>query len=245
MNGRRPGAGLGPTVAATRRPANARLLASYFTDLVASVVIALMLGWLVQASAGDDYVHDAMVAQNDIYISISRFTPHNLGMSYVNTLVQMNRNVAFGYLPGEGYAGAIQDALVTVATVILNVFRAIPDTILGLYYETDGQAAWIVLGGFGVAVGSVFIALLSTRQSPWRLFMAALVSPFAISVVFLALQGFMAAMLDTFYWITSLAPYAVACPVICAVYWVAFPNAERGATATVAHAVLRVLDRKR
>jgi hypothetical protein len=222
------------------------MLVSYFTDLVASVVIVLMLGWLVQASAGDDYLRNAMVAQNEIYVSISRFTPHNLAMSYVNTVVQMNRNVGgFGYLPGEGYAVAIQDALVTVAIIILNVFRAVPDTILGLYHETGGTAAGIVLGGFGVAVGSVFLALLGRRRSPWRLLLVPLVSPFAISVVFLALQGFMVAMLDTFYWFTALAPYTVACPVICSLYWVVFPNAERGVTATVAHAVLRVLDPKR
>jgi hypothetical protein len=229
----------------TGRPASGRLLASFLTDLIASVVIVLMLGWLVQASAGDVYLRNAMVAQDDIYVSISRFTPHNLAMSYVSTVVQMNRGVGFGYQPSEGYTDVIQYGLVTVAVVILNVFRAVPDTILELHHETGGTAAWIVLGGFAVGVGSVSVALLSMRSSPWRLVLAILASPFAISLVFLALQGFMIAMMDTFYWFTSLAPYTVACPVICTLYWVAFPNAERGATATLAHAMLRVLDRKR
>lgn len=245
MNGRRPATGFAPTVTVTRRPASGRLLASFLTDLVASVVIVLMLGWLVQASAGDDYLRNAMVAQNDIYVSISRFTPHNLATSYVNTVLQMNRNVGFGYQPADGYSGVVQYGLVTVAIVILNVFRAVPDTILELYHETGSPAAWIVLFGFAVGVGSVCVALLAMRGSPWRLFLAIVASPFAISAVFLALQGFMMAMLDTFYWFTSLAPYTVVCPVICTLYWVAFPNAERGATATLAHAVLRMLDPKR
>ena len=244
MPGWRPATDLGPTATVTGRPVSGQILMSYFTDLVASVVIVLMLGWLVQASAGDDYLRNAMVAENEIYVSISQFTPHDLAMSYVNTVAQMNRNVGFGYLPGEGYAVAMQDALVTVAIIILNVFLAMPDTILGLYHETGGAAAGIVLGGFGVAVGSVSLALLGRRRSPWRLLLVPLASPFAISVVFLALQGFMVAMLDTFYWFTSLAPYTVACPVICSLYWVVFPNAECGVTATVAYAVLRVLDRK-
>src|SRR5262249_33778757 len=118
-------------------------------------------------------------------------------------------------------------------------------TILELYHETGGTAGWIVLGGFAAGVGSVFVALLITHRSAWRLLLATLASPFAISVVFLALQGFMIAMMDTFYWFTSLAPYTVACPLICPLYWVAFPNAERGATASAAHALLRVLDPKR
>lgn len=245
MYGRRPATGFAPTVTVTGRPVTRQLLASYLTDLVASAVIVLLLGWLIQASAGDDYVRNAVVAQNNIYVSISRFTPHNLAVSYVNTVVQMNRNAAFGYLPGEGYADMTQYALVTVAMVILNVFRAAPDTILDLYHETGGPAAWIVLGGFAAAVGSVFVAMLITRRSPWRLLLATLASPFAISVVFLALQGFMIAMMDAFYWFTSLAPYTVVCPLVCTFYWIAFPNAERGATATLAHAMLRVLDPKR
>ena len=60
----------------------------------------------------------------------------------------------------------------------------------------------------------------------------------------MALQGFMVLMLDAFFWFTTLAPYTVACPVLCTLYWVAFPNAERGATATVANAVLKSSNRE-
>jgi hypothetical protein len=93
----RPATGLGPTVAATRRPAGGRLLAFFLTDLIASVAVVLILGWLIQASASDDYLRNAMVAQNDIYVSISRFTPQNLALSYLGVLGGMNRNVVLGY----------------------------------------------------------------------------------------------------------------------------------------------------
>lgn len=55
----------------------------------------------------------------------------------------------------------------------------------------------------------------------------------------------MIAMLNTFYWFTSLAPFTVACPVLCTAFWMAFPNAERGITASLAHAMLRVLEPQR
>jgi hypothetical protein len=116
---------------------------------------------------------------------------------------------------------------------------------MDLYHETSGTAAWIVLAGFGVAVGSVFTAMLAKRPSVFRLLLATVLTPFAISAVFVGLQGFMIAMLDAFYWFTSLAPYTVACPVLCTAYWTAFPNAERGITASLAHVILRVLEPRR
>jgi hypothetical protein len=232
-------------LAVTRRPAGGRLLAFFLTDLIASVAVVLMLGWLIQASASDDYLRDAMVAQNDIYVSITRFTPRNLAMSYVGIVGGMNQDVVRGYDSGADTMGAIQGALVAVAMIIVNAVRAVPGTIIELYHETSGPAAWIVLVGFGVGLGGVYLALLGTRASLWRLFLAVAVSPFAISVVFVGLQGFMIAMLDMFYWFTVLAPYTVICPAICTLYWIAFPNAERGAAATVAHALLRVLDPKK
>lgn len=245
MHSWRPATDLGPTFAVTGRPAGRRLLAFFLTDLIASVFVVLMFGWLMQASASDDYLRDAMVTQNDIYISISRFTPHNLVVSYVNTILDMNRSALSANDPGDDYAHAVHGAVVTVALFIVNGARAVPYTMLELFRESSGFAAWIVLAGFAAAVGSVFVALLSTGRSPSRLMLGIALTPFAVSAVFLTLQGFMVAMLYTFYWFTSLAPYTVACPVLCTVYWIAFPNAERGATATVAHGMLRMINRER
>jgi hypothetical protein len=234
----------GPIAATTGRPVGRRFLTHYLTDLTTTVVLVLAVGWIIQASASDHYLRDAMVTQNDIYISISRFTPHNLATNYVNTVETMSRNLPVSYEYGRGYADIMHDALIKVATLILNVVVAVPETVTDLYRQTSGTAAWIVLAGFAVALGSVFAALVGTRTSLWRLFLATVVSPPAISVLFVAMQGFMVVMLDTFYWFTLLAPLTVACPVLCTLYWIAFPNAERGITVSAAHAVLNFLEPK-
>jgi len=221
------------------------MLAFFLTDLVASVALVLMLGWLIQTSASDDTLRNAMIAQNDIYVSISRFTPRNLAISYAGILREMNRNVMIRYDSSPDITAAIHAAVLAVATITVNAVRAVPDTIVELYGEASGLASWIVLVGFGVGLGGIYATLRATRASPWRLFLAAAVSPFAISAVFVVLQGFMIAMLGMFYWFTELAPYTVICPALCTLYWIVVPNAERGATAALAHALLRVRDPKR
>lgn len=232
----------GSAFAPPRRPARGRLIAHYIMDLAASVFLVLALGWLFQASASEFYLRNALVTQNEIYVAISRFTPDKLVVSYADTVQHMIRNLAFGYDPGESFSDIMRDALTTVGEMLADLLYAVPSTIIELYHETSGTAAWIVLAGFGMAGGTVFTALLAAQASVWRLLLAVVISPLAISVVFLALQGFMVLMLDAFFWFTWLAPYTVACPVLCTLYWVALPNAERGALATVAHAILRVLE---
>jgi len=96
-----------------------------------------------------------------------------------------------------------------------------------------------------MAIGTVFTALLAGRRSVWRLLLAIAVTPLAISVLFMILQAFMVLMLDAFFWLTWLAPYTVACPVLCTLYWVAFPHTARGAAATLVRAIGRVLEPQR
>jgi hypothetical protein len=246
MHGWHATTGTGTTIAlhGHGRPVGGRLLAQYVLDLLASIGAVLALGWFIEASASDSYVRDAIITQNEIYVAISRFTPHNLALSYVHTVDEMTRSLVFGPQSGEGFTEVIRQALTTVGQVLSGLVLAVPQTIIDLYHETSGTAAWIVLAGFGVAVGSVFAAMLATSASVFRLLLATLLTPLAISALFVALQGFMIAMLATFYWFTSLAPFTVACPVLCTVYWVAFPNAERGITASLAHAILQVLEPK-
>lgn len=83
----------------------------------------------------------------------------------------------------------IRQALATVGQFLSDLLLAVPRTIIDLHHETSGPAAWIVLAGFGGAVGSVFAAMLATRTSVFRLLLATALSPFAISVLFVALQG--------------------------------------------------------
>ncbi len=221
------------------------LLAHYTSDMIVSVLVVLTIGWFIETSASSAHLQDAVVTQNEIYVAISRFTPHNLARSYIDTVGRMNINLWYSYEIATDFAGAINRAVLMCGEIIVNVGVAVPDTLLQLYRETSGAAARIVLAGFGVALGTVFVALFSTRTSVWRLILACAISPLAISVLFLVLQGFMIAMLETFDWFTTLAPYTVACPILCTIYWIAFPTANRGATATLAHAMLRVLEPER
>jgi hypothetical protein len=121
--------------------------------------------------------------------------------------------------------------------LLLNICLAAPRMLLELYRQTSGIAAWIVLAGFTAGISAVFAWLLSGRFALWRLLLASAAGPLVVSLVFLVLQGFMVLMLGTLYWLTVLAPYAVACPVLCILYWVVFPHADHGATSAVARAI--------
>jgi hypothetical protein len=232
----------GAAIAVPRRTTGRRLLAHYVTDLLVSVGLVLAFGWFVQTSASDLYLREALITQNEVYVAISRFTPQNLLASYVSTIVHMTRSVIFGISPADGLTSAVTQAFAAIGWLLLDIARAAPNTLIELYQRTSGVAAQIVLAGFGMAIGTVFAWLLAAKVSLWRLMLASALSPIAVSMVFLVLQGFMVLMLDAFFWCTWLAPYAVACPVLCTLYWVAFPNADRGATLSVARAISRMLE---
>lgn len=207
------------------------MVAHFLTDLVVSVGIVLFVGWLLQVSAGDFYLRDAVITQNEMYVAMNRFTPTNLALNYYLTIDHMTRYMAFNYNLADGAPGAVTQGLFAVLRLLLSIGIAIPATVIELYQETSGTAAWLVLVGFGIALCWVYALLLAAKISLWRLLVSLMVAPFAISVVFMLLQVFMVVMLDTFFWLTALAPYAVACPVVCTLYWVAFPHADRGVTA--------------
>jgi hypothetical protein len=244
MQGWHAATGHGSTVVLSGRPAGRRLLTHYAIDLIASITVVLIFGWLFEASASNTRLQNAVITQNEVYIAISRFVPHSLMSSYFDTVRRMTINMPYSYQIATDFSGTIQHALLRVGELVVNIALAVPGTLLELYHQTNGIAASVVLAGFSVALVTVFGALFATRTSMWRLILGAAISPLAISVLFLALQGFMIAMLGTFHWFTTLAPYTVACPVLCTLYWIAFPAAERGATASLAHALLRVLERK-
>jgi hypothetical protein len=216
-------------------------MGQYLIDLTASISLVLLVGWLVQYSASDAYLRDATTAGNDVYAAISRFTPRNLFASYTATIDPMTRSLAPGFNASDGFRSASGQAASAVGLLVLDLAIAVPRTMMRLYDETSGLAAWVVLAGFGMAIFGVFAWLLAAKTSLWRLLLATALSPIAISVVFTILQAFMALLLDAFHWATALAPYAVACPVLCTLYWIVCPDADRGATARLAGAIGRAL----
>lgn len=214
----------------------------YLMDLAASVVVVLAVGWFVQASASEFYVRDALITQNEVYVAISRFTPHNLLARYGATVQHLAQGIAAAHDTSGNTVYAIRQAVLSTLALGLTLILAVPLTLSELYQETSGAAAWIVLIGFGMVAAILIAALLYARTSPWRLLRALVLVPLAVSLVFMALQGFMVLMLDRFFWFTALAPYTVACPVLCTLYWVLRPNADRGITASLAHAIMRRLE---
>ena len=227
---------------APRRSNARRQMTHYLLDLAAAVVVVLAVGWFIQSSASEFYVRDALITQNEVYVTISRFTPHNLLARYGATVQRMAQGVAAAHDGSGNTADAVRQAVVSTAMLALNLILAVPLTLAELYQETSGLAGWIVLIGFGMVAAILFAALVYARTSPWRLLRAVALVPLAVSLVFMALQGFMVLMLDAFFWFTTLAPYTVACPVLCTLYWAVRPNADRGITASLAHAVMRVLE---
>jgi hypothetical protein len=221
-----------------RRPARRRIAIDFMTDLAASVVVVLVCGWLFQVSVNDVHLHNAMVGQDKVLVAIDRFIPQNLFASYVRTIGQAVGGVGSEIDIAAGYGTATGQALSWAGRFAAAVILAAPRTMLELYRETDGLAAGIVLGGFVVALCGVFLWLVTAgRLILFRIVLASVLSPLAVSLVFLLLQVFMVAMLDAFFWFTVLAPYTVACPVVCTLYWVLFPSADRGMT----HTLLRTI----
>ena len=221
-----------------RRLSGGRIALDYLTDLVVSVGVVLVCGWLVQVSVNDTRLRDALTGQDAIFAAINRFTPQNLFASYIQTIGQTARGLGEGVDISGGVGSSVGQALSLVGRAALSITVAAPQTMLELYQQTSGVAAWVVLAGFAIALCSVFVWLVfAGRVTVFRIVAASVLSPLVVSLVFLLLQIFMVAMLDAFFWFTVLAPYAMACPVVCTLYWLLFPQADRGMTHTLLRAI--------
>jgi hypothetical protein len=236
MNGWRTDTLSGSTASGSRHAASRRVMGHYLTDLAVSIGIVLLLGWIFQASSGESAVQQASITQNEVYIALGHFTPLSVIADYTATMEDMRRTLNAGYSAG-GLSVAVAETFATIGWLLLNICLAAPRTLFELYRQTSGIAAWIVLAGFTAAISAVFGWLLAGRFTLWRVVLASAASPLVVSVVFMVLQGVMLMLMSSFYWLTVLAPYAVACPVLCTLYWVVFRHAEHGATSSVAHAI--------
>jgi len=216
------------------------LVIHYLVDLLVSACLVLIAGWLFEVCAGNHLLRPAVAGESELYTALSRFTPHHLAVSYAQTIDPMTRDLLRDY-NATGVATATQHSFAAAAFLVADLTLAVPRTLIRLFGETRGLASWIVLAGVGMAAAVLVIWLRAAWLSPARLAIALVLSPFAISVAITMLQAFMALMLAGFYWLTLLAPYTVACPVLCSAWWVCFPNAEAGATITLARALARRL----
>jgi hypothetical protein len=212
----------------------------FMTDLAVSVGIVLVCGWLFAGDVGSGSIP---VEQNEVYVALGRFAPQNLFFTWLTTLDDMGVGLIHGFSFADGFGPAASQVLATIGRLVLFTALAGPYTLAALYRETSGTAAWIVLAGFGMT--TVLACLFAAGVSRWRLLVALVVSPIAASILFLMLQGVMVLMAEASVRLDVVAPYVLACPLICTLYWVAFPGAERSATQAVARAISLALDRRR
>ena len=240
MNGWRIDALSGSAASGSRHAASRRIMGHYLTDLAVSIGIVLLVGWIFQISSDDFAVQQALITQNELYVALGHFTPLNVIADYAATIEDIRRTLNSGN-SGGGFALAAGEIFATIGWLLVSICLAAPRTLLELYRQTSGVAAWIVLAGFTASVSGIFAWLLTGRFTLWRVVLASAAGPLVVSVVFMVLQGFMLMLLGSFYWLTALAPYAVACPVLCTLYWVVFRHAEHGATSSVARAIGNLL----
>ncbi len=199
-------------------------MARYLSDLLMSICLALAVGWLFQAATGHIHLRDAMITQNGTYVAISRFTPGNLVASYLDTVERMTQHAPASYRLADGVGAAIEHTVIMVAGLLLAICVGVPGTLIGLYLAASGIAGWVVLAGFGIAIGAVYHWLRATKITPRRLLVGLALIPLAISVMFIILQALMVVVLATCFWFASLAPFVVAGVVLCSAYWLASPQ---------------------
>ena len=184
-------------------------MARYLSDLLMSICLALTVGWLFQAAIGNIHLRDAMITQNGTYVAISRFTPGNLVTSYLDTVEHMTQLVPVSYHLADGVGAVIEQTVVMVAGLLLAICVGVPATLIGLYRAAGGVAGWVVLAGFGIAIGAVFNWLRATKITSRRLLVGLALVPLAITVVFIILEALIVAVLATCFWFASLAPFMV------------------------------------
>jgi hypothetical protein len=204
--------------------AGRRLMARYLSDLLMSMCLALTVGWLFQAAIGNIHLRDAMITQNGMYVAMSRFTPGNLVASYVDTVEHMTQHAPVSYRLADGVGPVIEQTVAMVAGLLLAICFAIPGTLISLYRAAGGIAGWVVLAGFGMAIGAVCHWVRAAKVTPRRLLAGLALIPLAISAIFIILQALMVAVLATCFWFASLAPFVVAGVVLCSAYWLASPQ---------------------
>jgi len=96
----------------------------YLMDLVASSVVVLGVGWFVQASASEPYVRNALITQNEVYVAINRFTPHNLLASYAATDEHLVRSITADHDFTGGLDAAARHTVVTTVVLTFNLTAA-------------------------------------------------------------------------------------------------------------------------
>ena len=120
-----------------RRLSGGRIALDYLTDLVVSVGVVLVCGWLVQVSVNDTRLRDALTGQDAIFAAINRFTPQNLFASYIQTIGQTARGLGEGVDISGGVGSSVGQALSLVGRAALSITVAGLSVTLGPALDRD------------------------------------------------------------------------------------------------------------
>ncbi len=209
-----------------------RFAPAYMLDLAASLLLVLFSARFLGVVATDQAQNPWLL---DLHAAFSRFTPDGLWTTYSEHARTAIINL--GHVPGRLVLLNVLFGLRLLWCVLL----AVPDTLLSIWAQTETWSDWVTLIGFGMILAATFVILVAGRRmSLPRLVEAVVASPLAAIAVFWVVQQTVLDILYGFTCFTAVAPWCLLCPVACTLYWVAFPEAEHGATVTCLQAVGRL-----
>lgn len=202
-----------------------RVALSYATDLLVAFTLVLALGRLL-LPAGDSFDSNPILP-GSLHAAIARLTPFGLWEAYHNTLLATLRD--FSHLSVDG---PLSSTLLGIRMLLVFLLAA-PNALLTVYEQSEGADAWMSLVAWAVTAIAFVLLLISARPSPARLILAIMFAPLLASVLFWLAQETLLDAMDGVNWFARMTPWLLPCPVVCTLWWVCFPRATRGATASL------------
>ena len=207
-----------------------RMARGYAVDLGVAVVAVLVAVRLLLAAPA---VAATPLILAQIAGAVARFTPSGLWELYQDTL-----SGSLVWLSHGATADPLSSLLLGLR-VVATVLLAGPNAMLAAYRFGDGAETWVAIGAGGLTLVCFLLLLFGGRPSPARLLLAAMASPAIVSALSWLVQQILLDALDALAWTAAAAPWCLVCPVLCTLWWAAFPDAEHGATLRLVRSIGR------
>ena len=201
-----------------------RMVLAYAADLVTAISVVLICGRLLMPWPD---IATNPILSDDLLAAIGRFTPFGLWQVYQDTLLDALRNFSH-----HEVAGPLPALLLGLRTILLFIL-AVPQALLAAYWQSDGIQTWVPFAAALFTICAFGLVLSSGRPSPARLLVAVMLSPVLTSIVFWLTQQTLLDAVAGLAWFARMAPWCLPCPVVCTLWWLCFPRASHGATASL------------
>ena len=202
-----------------------RLALAYLTDLVMAILVVLVCVRLLTSSPSVSAISSEPFFQ--FSAAVSRYTPYGLWLTYQDTLGAMLRD-----FDHTAAAGPFHSLLLGLEVLLL-VMLAGPATLFAVYNQSIGLDTWMVMAAAVLTLAIFVMISFAWRPTFPRVVFAAAVSPLIASILFWVMQQLVFDAFDAVTWLAVAAPWCLACPVVCTLWWVLFPHAPHGAAATL------------